>query len=46
MDDDDAPVGRILSRRENLALLGGPGAALLAACARRDRRRVDVGVAS
>jgi protocatechuate 3,4-dioxygenase beta subunit len=31
--DDDAPIGRILSRREVLALLGGSGAALLAACA-------------
>jgi protocatechuate 3,4-dioxygenase beta subunit len=31
--DDDAPVGRILGRREVLALLGGSGAALLAACA-------------
>lgn len=33
MDNDDAQVGRILSRREVLALLGGSGAALLAACA-------------
>ena len=33
MADDDAPIGRILSRREVLALLGGSGAALLAACA-------------
>jgi protocatechuate 3,4-dioxygenase beta subunit len=33
IDDDDAPVGRILSRREILALLGGSSAALLAACA-------------
>jgi len=33
IDDDDAPVGRILSRREVLALLGGSSAALLAACA-------------
>jgi protocatechuate 3,4-dioxygenase beta subunit len=32
-DSDDAPIGRILSRREMLALLGGSGAALLAACA-------------
>ena len=32
MDDDDRPVGRILSRREILALLGGSGVALLAAC--------------
>jgi protocatechuate 3,4-dioxygenase beta subunit len=31
--DDDAPSGRILSRREILALLGGSGAAILAACA-------------
>ncbi len=33
MDNDDAQIGRILSRREVLALLGGSGAALLAACA-------------
>ena len=33
MDNDDAPVGRILSRREVLALLGGSSVALLAACA-------------
>lgn len=33
IDNDDAQVGRILSRREVLALLGGSGAALLAACA-------------
>ena len=32
-DSDDMPIGRILSRREILALLGGSGAALLAACA-------------
>jgi protocatechuate 3,4-dioxygenase beta subunit len=32
-DSDDAQVGRILSRREVLALLGGSSAALLAACA-------------
>ncbi|MGH2490067.1 MAG: intradiol ring-cleavage dioxygenase [Candidatus Limnocylindria bacterium] len=31
MDTDDAQVGRILSRREVLALLGGSGAALIAA---------------
>ena len=29
MDNDDAPVGRILTRREALVLLGGSGAALL-----------------
>jgi len=33
MESDDTGVGRILSRREILALLGGSGAALLAACA-------------
>jgi len=33
LDSDDAQIGRILSRREVLALLGGSGAALLAACA-------------
>ncbi|MEX2046156.1 MAG: intradiol ring-cleavage dioxygenase [Chloroflexota bacterium] len=31
--DDDAQIGRILSRREVLALLGGSSVALLAACA-------------
>src|SRR5436190_23160380 len=30
--DDDKPVGRILSRREVIALLGGLGAALLVGC--------------
>ncbi len=30
--DDDAPVGRILSRREVLALFGFAGASLIAAC--------------
>jgi len=33
IENDDAPIGRILNRREVLALLGGSGAALLAACA-------------
>ena len=33
MDSDDAPVGRILSRREALAVLSATGAAMLAACA-------------
>jgi protocatechuate 3,4-dioxygenase beta subunit len=33
IDDDDAPVGHILSRREVLTLLGGSSAMLLAACA-------------
>jgi protocatechuate 3,4-dioxygenase beta subunit len=33
MDNDDAQVGRILTRREILALLGGSSVALLAACA-------------
>ena len=33
LDNDDAQVGRILSRREILALLGGSSVALLAACA-------------
>ena len=32
LDNDDAQVGRILSRREVLAFLGGSSAALLAAC--------------
>lgn len=31
-DNDDLPIGRILSRREVLALLGAAGASLLAAC--------------
>jgi protocatechuate 3,4-dioxygenase beta subunit len=33
VDNDDAQVGRILSRREILALLGGSSVAFLAACA-------------
>jgi protocatechuate 3,4-dioxygenase beta subunit len=33
LDSDDAQIGRILTRREVLALLGGSSAALLAACA-------------
>jgi protocatechuate 3,4-dioxygenase beta subunit len=33
LDSDDAQVGRILSRREVLALFGGSSVALLAACA-------------
>lgn len=33
LDNDDLPVGRILTRREVLALLGVTGASLLAACA-------------
>lgn len=32
-DNDDALIGRILSRREALALVGGAGALLLSACA-------------
>jgi len=33
MENDDRPVGRLLSRREALALFGAAGAALVAACA-------------
>ena len=33
VDNDDATIGRILSRREVLALFGGSSVALLAACA-------------
>lgn len=33
MDDDDLPIGRILSRREVMALLGIGGATFFAACA-------------
>ncbi len=33
MDQDDRPIGRVLTRREVLALLGTTSAALLAACA-------------
>ena len=33
MDNDDRPVGRILSRREVLLLFGATSAAALAACA-------------
>jgi protocatechuate 3,4-dioxygenase beta subunit len=32
MDNDDLPVGRLLSRREALALIGAASAAMLAAC--------------
>ncbi|MGA7730582.1 MAG: twin-arginine translocation signal domain-containing protein, partial [Chloroflexia bacterium] len=32
MDNDDRLVGRVLSRREALALLGAAGAALLVGC--------------
>src|SRR5689334_8454844 len=32
MDNDDLPVGRVLSRREVLSLFGAAGAALLAGC--------------
>ena len=35
MDNDDKPVGRLLSRREVLALFGAAGAAVLAACSPR-----------
>jgi len=34
MDNDDALIGRILSRREALVLLSAAGAAMLAACAK------------
>ncbi len=33
MENDDQPVGRVLSRREVLALFGATGAAVLAGCA-------------
>lgn len=33
MDNDDKPIGRVLSRREALALFGAASAAALAACA-------------
>ncbi len=32
MDNDDRPIGRVLSRREMLALFGAAGAALLVGC--------------
>lgn len=41
MDNDDAPVGRLLSRRDALALLGVSTAALAAAAALFPRRRLD-----
>ena len=36
MDNDDATIGRILSRREMLALLGSAGAAVLVGCSDND----------
>jgi protocatechuate 3,4-dioxygenase beta subunit len=36
MDNDDAQIGRLLSRREVLGILGASGAALLAACSPPD----------
>lgn len=36
MDNDDAPVGRILGRREALTLFGAAGMAALVACTTRD----------
>ena len=33
MDNDDRPIGKILSRREALALFTATGAAFLASCA-------------
>ncbi|CAN5871046.1 hypothetical protein BH10CHL1_BH10CHL1_51030 [soil metagenome] len=37
MDDDDRPIGRVLSRREILSLLGVAGSALFA----RDTTQLD-----
>ena len=36
IDDDDAPIGKLLSRREVLALFGAGGAALVVACSGSD----------
>ena len=35
--DDDAPVGRVLTRREAMRLLAVSGAAVLVGCGRRER---------
>jgi protocatechuate 3,4-dioxygenase beta subunit len=43
MHDDDRPVGRRLTRREALALLGASGAAVLAAGARRSASAAAAG---
>ena len=45
MDRDDVQVGRLLSRRETLALLGASGIAALAGC-RPSREVAEVGVAA
>jgi protocatechuate 3,4-dioxygenase beta subunit len=44
MDNDDRQIGRLLSRREAVALLGASGAALLASCRRPDIVREESGV--
>ncbi|MDQ6888270.1 MAG: intradiol ring-cleavage dioxygenase [Gemmatimonadota bacterium] len=41
MDNDDSPQGRILTRREALAVLGATGVAVLAGCARRTTTTSD-----
>jgi protocatechuate 3,4-dioxygenase beta subunit len=44
MDNDDRPVGRILTRREVLAIFGGAGAMLLAGCSFGDDEDPTVAV--
>ena len=39
IDDDDLPVGRILSRRDAVRLLAVSGATLLAGCKPRNGQR-------
>src|SRR5256885_15675981 len=41
IDDDDRPIGRVLTRREALTLLGASGASLLLGCGAADASAED-----